>query len=304
MITRYTYRDLTWIDLESPTRDEVRSVMEEYRIHPIVANELLSPTVRPKVDPYDNFIYLLLHFPAVTHHHGKSTEQEVDFIVGKKFIITTHYELIDPLHEFSKMFEVNSLLDKGNMGEHGGYLFYYIIREMYRALGMQLDTLSERLEEIEARIFAGDEVGMVEVISSTNRDLLNFKQATRYHKEVLESFELAGRHFYGQDFSYHLRAITGEYYKVASVLEGHKEALLDLRDTNDSLLTTRTNEIMKVLTIMAFVTFPLSLIAGIFGMNTKEIPIVGMPHDFWWVIGIMVIGVVLMFAFFKYKKWL
>jgi len=304
MISRHSLKDLVWIDLESPTRDEVRQIMEEFNIHPIVANELLSPTLRPKVDPYENFIYLILHFPTVTHKHGNEPHQEVDFIIGEKFLITTHYELIDPLHEFSKVFEVNSILDKSNIGNHAGFLFFYLIRELYRMLTEELDHINTQLERIEQKIFIGQEVSMVEVISGINRDLLNFKQATRHHKEVLESFEIAGEKTFGADFRYYLRSITGEYFKIANILDGHKETILDLRDTNDSLLTTKTNEIMKVLTIMAFITFPLTLISSLFGMNTQDIPIVGLPNDFWIVIGIMVIGAAVMLLFFKYKKWI
>jgi len=304
MISRYTYKTLVWVDLESPTREEVREVMEEFHLHPIVGNELLEPTMRAKVEPYDEYVYLILHFPTILHKHNGETEQEVDFIVGRNFLITTHYELVDPLHEFSKIFEVNSMLDKSNIGEHAGFLFFYLIRQMYQTVLSELDRLDIKLEEIEASIFGDREVEMVQVISETNRDLLNFKQAIRHHKEVLESFEIAGRKLFGEDFVYYLRAILGEYYKASGILEGHKETLLDLRDTNDSLLTTRTNEIMKFLTIMAFVTFPLSLIASIFGMNTSFIPIVGNANDFWIVMGIMGFGTLGMFGFFKYKKWM
>lgn len=304
MISRYQHKKITWIDLETPTQDEVRQIMKEFDVHPIVANELLSPTVRPKVDLYDNLIYLILHFPAFAHKHGDSPEQEVDFIVGKKFIITTHYETIDPLHEFSKVFEVDSIIDKGNMGNHAGFVFFYIAKELYKSLAQELEYINNGLEAIEDKLFEEKEKELVTEISLVNRDLLNFKQAIRLHKDVLVSLELDGKQFFGNDFEYYLRAITGEYSKIASHLDGHRETILELRNTNDSLLTTKQNEVMKVLTIMAFVTFPLALIASIFGMNTRDIPIVGLNNDFWIIIGIMVIATLFMFMFFRRKRWL
>jgi len=304
MVSRHTYKKLTWIDLESPSKEEVRSIMKEFGIHPIVATELLSPTARPKVDLYDKFIYLILHFPAFAHTHGDSREREVDFIVGKNFLITTHYETIDPLHEFSRIFEVNSLIDKSHIGDHAGFLLYYIAKELYRSLGEELRLAGESLERVEESIFEGREREMVEEISLLNRRLLNFKQAIRLHGDILSSLEVAGESFFGHRFAYYLRALSGEYQKVANELEGDRETLLELRETNDSLLTTKQNEIMKVLTIMAFVTFPLSLIAGIFGMNTTYLPIIGAPGDFWIVMGIMLGSVVAMFAYFKKKQWI
>jgi len=153
MITKYKHKNLTWVDIEAPTREDVIQVMEEYHIQPLVADELNSPTLRPKVDVYDNFIYLILHFPTIFHKHGNQTEQEVDFVIGKDFLITTHYDVVDPLHDFSKVFEVNSILDKSNISEHAGFLFYYIIRELYRDLNVELDHVYNTLEGIESKIF-------------------------------------------------------------------------------------------------------------------------------------------------------
>lgn len=304
MISKYEHKNLTWIDIEKPTREEVLEVMEEYHVHPLAGNELLSPTLRPKVDVYNDQIYMILHFPAVSHSHGKSGGQEIDFIIGKDFLITTHYELIDPLHEFSRVFEVNSILDKSNIGDHAGFLFFYIVRELYKNLIIELDHINLQLENIEERIFSGEESDMVRVISNVNRDLLNVRQAIRPHKEILDSFEVAGRDFFGEDFAYHLRSISGEFYKVFNILEGHKETLLDLRDTNDSLLTTKTNEIMKVMTIMAFIFLPSAVISSVFGMNTKDMPFIGINLDFWYIIAMMFFTSSMIFIYFKFKKWM
>ncbi len=304
MLSRYTHKKITWIDLESPTSDEVREVMKEFNIHPIIANELLSPTLRPKVETHPGHMYMILHFPVFQHQNGESSEQEIDFIIGKNFLITTRYETIDPLHDFSKMFEVNTITDKSNMGDHAGFVFYYIMKELYKSLIQELEHIDNELEMIESNIFKGHEKEMVMSLSHTSRDLLNFKQSMRLHKDVLNSLEILGTQFFGAKFSYYLHSITGEYYKIANSIEGHKETLIELRKTNDSLLSTKQNEIMKILTIVAFITFPLSLIASVFGMNTKILPIVGMPGDFWVVMGIMFLATIGMFGFFRYKKWL
>lgn len=304
MIHRHTVDNVTWVDLESPTRDEVRQVMDEFQIHPIVGNELFTPTVRPRVEPAGESIYLILHFPSIAHKHGGKSEQEVDFVIGKDFLITTHYELIDPLHEFSKIFEANLMLDKSRITEHAGFLFFYLIRELYQRLGDELDDVGQKLEWIERRIFEGEEVEMVRTISETNRDLLSVKQAIRHHEEILESFDLAGRKLFGEDFTYYLRAIIGEYHKVANMLDGHKETLIDLRETNDSMLTTKSNEIIKVFTVLMFVMLPPSLVAALFSMNTQYVPIIGHPYDFWIIILLMIGATVVTYLYFKWKQWM
>lgn len=305
MITRHRHKELIWIDLESPTKDEVREIMEEYDVNPLAAEELLSPTRRPKVEVFKDFIFLILHFPAFKHSHLKeSANQEVDFIIGHKFLITTRYDTIDPLHKFSKVFEVNSILDRSDIGDHAGYLFFYMIKKLYKSVNHELHFINDKLDEIEEKIFKGYEREMVLELSKVSRQLINFKQETSLHKEVLESFDSAGRHFFGPGFIYHSKAIVGEYYKTQHGINALFHALTEIRETNNSLLTTKQNEIMKVLTVMAFVTFPLSVVASIFGMNTDILPIVGMPNDFWIIMGIMGAITVAFFLFFKYKKWL
>ena len=169
MLSRYEHGGVTWVDLENPTTDEVRRVMEEYGLNHFVAEELLLPTQKPRVEFHDKYLYVILHFPALRHAH-KTEEQEVDFVVGEKFLITTHYDTIDPLHKFSKVFEVNSVLDKSPMGEHAGYLFFYMLRRLYKAVEHELDFVRNDLVHIEHNLFGGLEVRMVRAISQCARD--------------------------------------------------------------------------------------------------------------------------------------
>lgn len=283
----------------SPSTEEVRELIDQFGIHPSIAEELLVPTERPKVDLYKGFIYLILHFPSI----GESS-QEIDFVVGKNFIVTARYNQNFDFHQFSKLFEVNSILDRSNMGDHAGFILFFILRHLYRSLLNRLTKISLTVSNIEREIFAGREREMVFALSVTARDLLNFKRTIRLHKDVLISLESAGVSIFGSDFQYYLKSLTGEYFKVESALLNDLETVFELRETNNSLVSTKQNEIMKILTIMAFVTFPLSLVASIFGMNTKSMPLVGTPYDFWIVVLIMLIMTGLMFIFFKFKKWL
>ena len=201
MITKHTHKKLTWIDVENPNPEEIRSLAVEYDINPLAANELLSPTLRPKVELHHNLIYIILHFPTFARTEGQhNSDHEIDFIIGKNFLITTHYKRVDTLYEFSKAFEVNSILDKSNLGDHAGFLFFYLIRQLYKFLEEELDSVTTDLKDIEAHIFKGDEKQMVFEISKVNRNLLNFRQATRPHQEVLTSLEVAGKKFFGEIF--------------------------------------------------------------------------------------------------------
>lgn len=259
--------------------------------------------MRPRVDFYPDSIAVILHFPALRHTQS-AKEQELDFVVGRNFIITTRYDSIDPLHEFAKIFEVNALLERPSIGDHAGFFFFYMLKKLYRSIEHEVDYIRRDLQTIEERIYAGDEVDMVVAISRSARALLNIRQTIEPHREVLKTLEADGAKFFGDDFSPYLRTLAGEYYRVHNHVMRETESLHELRETNNSLLSTKQNETMKVLTIMAFVTFPLSLIASIFGMNTGYLPLVGRDGDFLMVMGIMGFAAMLMFLFFKHKKWL
>lgn len=302
MITRYAQRNLTWVDLAAPSAQEVRSLMQEFDIDPVIAQELTSPSPKSKVERRGGLLYLVLHFPALRAAQSRP-EQEIDFIIGKHFLITTRYANIDPLHSFAKAFEADSVLGRSD-AEHGGHLFVGMVRDLYHSLLLECDRLHERLDEVENRIFAGKEREMVNQISVVGRMIHDFRRTLEPHKAMLESLEPYGERLFGAGFSYHIRSLLGEYSRVRHTLDHLREWLTELRETNNSLLTTKQNDIMKTFTVLAFLFLPLSFIAGLFGMNTEHNPIVGHQLDFWIVVGGMVVLAALFFVYFRRKKWL
>jgi magnesium transporter len=303
MHSRYEHQGLVWVDLESPSRDEVQDIVNEFGIEPLIAEELLLPSTKPRIDFAKEYIYLVLHFPALRHSH-KSHEQEVDFILGHNFLVTTRYDTIDPLHNFSKIFEVNTLLDKNQIGDHAGFIFFFMLKKLYKSIEHEVEFLRHTMSTIEKDIFEGHEVEMVTAMSNAGRDLLNLRQIIEPHREVLHDLEAAASKFFGDDYGPYARALSNEYYRVHNHIMRNTEILHELRETNNSLLSTKQNETMKVFTIMAFVTFPLSLIATIFGMGANDTPIIGMHGAFWLVLGIMITALLFMFLYFKHRRWL
>ena len=303
MISKYTYKGLTWVDLESPTEEELTHVTEQYSIPTIVGEEIRDKGVQSKAELHPHFIYLVLYFPHISHKSNRSVEQEIDFIIGNDFIITTHYDFIDALHEFSKTFEVDTILDRGVDADHAGFLFFHLIKALYDHSRYQLNSINTLLKNTEKKIFEGTEGSMVVMISNINRTLLDFRQALRFHREVLASFEVSAKKFFGDTFSYYISAIVSEYNKTQTVLDSHKEILDDLRDTNDSLLANKTNETIRLLTILTFLISPISVISSIFTMNTDFIVIKNL-HDLYAIL-LSMLGIgLLMFIYFKFKKWL
>lgn len=300
--TRF-HKDIAWVDLENPTAEEVRELIEKYGISPLVGNELLTPSIRSRADLYKNYSYVILQFPTLKDD-GSVESVEMDFIIGKNFIITTRYRTIDALFEFSKLFEADSVLEKTQMNEHGGFIFYHMLKFLYRNLTTELEKTLGQLLRLEDKVYGGKERDMVFALSNINRVLLNFSASIGMHREILKSFEANSDQLFGNEFSYFARNITNEYYRVEALLEQSKEYLKELRATNDALLNTKQNEKVALLTTVAFLTLPATLIASLFNMQLAYIPIAGVENDFWIVIGIMAIAMLFLYVIFKIKKWL
>lgn len=303
VLTKHEHRSLVWVDLESPTQEEIRSIADEYNLNPLVVHELSAPTLKPKVDLYQNFIYLILHFPRL-RRNKEEQDQEIDFIIGKKFLITVRYGTSETLHYVSKMFEASATLNKGNFGPHAGFIFFFLVSKLYESLTHELASVRESLRSIEDRIFNGEERDMVVCLSKVSRDLLYFKRSLSLHRDVLESFEIAGKKLLGEGFAFHLRTLIGDYYRVEHAVESNVAFLAELRETNNALLTTKQNEIMKTLTILAFIALPATTVLSLFQIDTVSRPIVGLPLDFWILtvmVGCIAFG---LYTWFRYKKWL
>lgn len=295
-------KNFLWIHLVHPSADDIFEIAKNYDLHPLVADELARPTFRPKVEQYDSHLYLVLHFPkydAEDSNHGA----EIDFIVGKNFFITTQYTDMPAFEDFLRMCESDKRKAKQFM-DTTGELLYHLLSHLFINALRELEIMDASIAAMKTFVFRIPNRKFVEDISLLRREVLDFRRTIQPQQSVLQSLEEEGKKFFGKEMRLYLSRIIGDYFRVWHILENHKETIEALHETNESLISLRTAEITKNLTIMAFVTFPLTLLASLFGMNAISVPIVGRPYDFWIIIGIMIAGVIGMFAYFRYKKWL
>ncbi len=303
MINRYEYEGIVWIDIENPTAEEITEIGQEFNLGLLLRQELLAPTLKPRVDLYPEVIYTLLHFPARRHTHNTKASQEVDFVIGKHFIITVHYDTVDALVDFARSFEAAMLLKRNNGKFHSGHVLFELAQRLYQEVEYELDSIEDSITAIESAIFSGHERDMVIAISRVSRELIDQKRTLSMHVEVLASLEHAVVSLFGQEFANYLRGVSAFHYRAHQRSLALMDTVTELRKTNDSLLTTRQNEITKNLTIMAFITFPLSLVAAVFGMNTEDTPVANTPHGFWIITSSMLVLTAVFFLYFKLKKW-
>lgn len=297
MIKQLKYKNVTWLDITKPTREEVNNLAKKYKLHNIVVEEILSSSTRSKVDWYENSIYLVLHFPI-----NKYEVAEIDFILGQDFIITTHTEAIQPLAEFAQILDGGTDNNK-DKDFHAGHLFYYMIRELYDPIEIELDGINNRLKKIEAKIFSGQEAAMVRSLSEANQQLLDIKWSLKFHHEVLNSLASLTKNFYSEKFDHYMRAVISEYEHIAELVRSNREIFVELHNTNESLITIKNGITMRVLTTLAFIFLPVTLIAFIFSMSGSG-PIVETYLSWPGIILLQIIVALIATGIAKYKKWI
>jgi Mg2+ and Co2+ transporter CorA len=190
-----------------------------------------------------------------------------------------------------------------NPAYKSGHILLELSERLYGSVENELESLEDSIGAIEREIFEGNEKEMVVALSVVSRELLNQKRTLSAHNDVLQSLEQITVMTLGEEYGNFLRGMKSFHTRVYTKAFALADVLDELRETNSALLYTRQNEIMKTFTIMAFTTFPLTLIAAIFSM-TVDLPLPGTELDFWYILAGMALMTTAFFAFFKFKRWL
>lgn len=302
MLREQKIKNVTWISLVKPGRADLKELKEKFpQIHPLILEDLETPTIRTRVENYDNHLYMVFHFPVFMEEERKTVSQEVDFILMTDAIITVQYDEIPLTENFWHECE-NAKIVGDQYGKSPAHLLYYILRQFFANSLRELDQIQEKIDTIEEEIFAGHEKEILEDISLLKRSVLDFRRAVKPQHFTLDSLVLQGVHFYGEKTKPFFNDLVGEYLKVWNLLENHKETLDALYETNHSLLSAKTNEVMRTFTILAFITFIPTAIANIYGMNIEGLPLTERPDAFLSIILMMIATTGLVYAALKWKK--
>ena len=296
---------ITWVDIQDPTKEDVEYLRESFHLHPVVLEQIIPPSWGTRVEQFASNLFLVLFFPIYSKERKETRPRELDIIVTSNALITNHYSSILPLKAMFDECNLYEDLKEQHMGKGVGLLLYRVLHTILEDTGKKTGKVDRKLILIEESIFKGREREMLTEISLAKADIINLWRIVRPQKGVFTSLrDNAASFFDGEHYTPYFSHLRNHWARIMSTLIIAKETINSLEQTNNALLTDKTNEIVKLLTIFSVIVFPLSLIAAIFGMNTKVLPLVGLPGDFWIITAIMGVGILFMIAFFKKKKWI
>ena len=294
---------ITWVDIQDPTPDDVNYLRKNFKFHPLVLGELIPPGHRPKVEHHQNYLFMGLYYPVYNKEKRETRSRELDIIVTKDTVVTSHYRSILPLKALFDRCNLYKESRRIYMSENSGILLFHILSGFWKNCLTKLIQVDRRLDQVEREIFRGKEKEMVSEISYVKTDIINFWRILEPQGNILESLATEGTKFFGKSLEPYFADIQGTYGQAWNSLKTYKETVLALENTNQSLLSTKTNEIIRILTVFSVIILPLTLLASLWGMNVI-VPFMESANGFWIIMGAMVLMTAFMFAYFKKKKWL
>jgi len=303
-IEEVSWGDFTWINIEPPTEREREYLAEHYPFHPLDLDDCLSRIQRPKIDEYDDYLFLVFHFPVYNVESRVTAASQLSVFIGEKYLITLHKGELKPLVKLFRDCELNEETRQEHFSQGTGYLLYRIIDRLVDYCLPIISKISANIEKTEDDIFATR--GMPRAIgdiSTLRRDVISFRRIIWPMRAVIATLEPKIRRFTSMDLAVYFGDMVDHVDKIWDALDEFKEIIEGLNDTHDSLSTNRTNEIMRMLTVIATILLPLTLVASLYGMNIP-LPFQDSHYSFILIFGVWAIIVTCMLIFFRHHRWI
>ncbi|MBC7225514.1 MAG: magnesium/cobalt transporter CorA, partial [Anaerolineae bacterium] len=296
------YSGTTWVNVEKPTLQDLEQLRQTFHFHPLDLEDVLSKNERPKIDEYEDYLFLVLQFPVFRKEQRLSFPSEVDIFLGPNYLVTAHDATLRPLVDLFRECEREETSRRQHLAAGPGRLLYSILDRMVDYLLLILNRVGARIRDIEENLFTEDMRLLVEEISLVRRDLVTLRRIVKPQIGLITNLELRDRPLIQQDLDVYFGDIADGFNKAWDILEDYHEVMDDLSETANALTSYRINEVMRVLTVISVIMLPLTLLSGIYGMNVP-LPLADSPLSFALILAFMVATVLGMLFYFRRRGW-
>jgi len=296
---------LTWIHLDAPAKDAAEQLAERFGWHPLDVEDVLSKRQRPKVDDYldDGYLFVVLHFPVYDPAIQRLNAAELDVFVGPDYLVTLPTVplrpvtgLFDRCHDDDEFRE--QLFAKGS-----GRLLYEVLDDLFDYCFPILDKIGHKLDSLEDDVFEGRSEEVVRDLSNAKQEIISYRKIIKPERSTLRLLERHVERFLPEELELYFDDIVDASERIWDMLDNYKEVVEALEDTNESVISHRQNDVLRILTVFSVIILPLTLITGVFGMNVR-FPGFDTAWAFWTIFALMAVALGGMLTFFRLKKWL
>src|SRR3954464_10396871 len=296
---------LRWIKIDRPGALEQSWLEENFDFHALDYEDVLSRNQGPKLDVYDDYLFIVLQFPIFDRSARRLGAGELDLFVGADFLITIPNQPLQPVEYLFERCRQKEEIREQLFSRGSGYLLYRLVDDGFDYCFPMLRKIGNKLDALEAEIFEGRSEEIVRDISNVKQEIINFRKVIRPQRPVLRDLEKVKQRYLApdMDLEIYFDDIVDAHERIWDMLENYKEVAEALEETNESVISHRLNDILRVLTSISVVILPLTLIASIMGMNTW-VPDQGNEAGFFVVLAVMALILIGLVAYFRRRRWL
>ncbi|MEI6433774.1 MAG: magnesium transporter CorA family protein [Bacteroidota bacterium] len=301
MIETINFGKLTWSHIVLPTANDLATLKSKYNFHDLVLDDCLTEVnMRPKIDIYDNYYFIILHFPTFDEDKRFVEVREIKFFLGSDYLISigrTHWLVYEMFRK-----EKNKKTDRLQV-ESSDVLLYQILDHVMLDVRKLVDLVDQDVDQCGKALFGKNAEPTIEKISVTRKNIILLNTMFKPQMDLFNKLQNGTIRGFDGNMQDYWSNIMDYFQKLWDVVEDDGELIRGYSMTFDSLQVNRTNDVIKILTLISSILLPLTFIASLYGMNIK-LPMQDHPFSFAIVAGAMVSIAVLMFVYFKIKKWM
>jgi magnesium transporter len=302
-IAEVTSNGLTWIHVDAPRSAQAQELAARFGWHDLDVEDVLSKRQRPKIDEYPEYLFAVLHFPRYDKQVQRLNAAELDLFLSQDYLVTLPNVELLPVTRLFRRCEEDEALRESLFSKGSGRLLYEVLDDLFDYCFPILDKIGHKLDTIEDEMFEGRSEEIVRDISNVKQEIISYRKIIKPERSTLRVLERDVERFLPEELDLYFNDIVDATERIWDLLDNYKEVVDGLEQTNESVISHRQNEVLRVLTVFSVILLPLTLITGIFGMNV-DFPGFDTAAAFWMVVGVMVATAVGLIAFFRYKKWL
>jgi magnesium transporter len=296
---------LTWVNAVGPDLDTAQTLAARFGWHPLDVEDVVSKRQRPKVDDYedDGYLFAVLHFPIYDKTIQRLNAAELDVFIGQDYLVTLPNRELLPVTRLFARCDADDGFREQLFAKGSGRLLYEVLDDLFDYCFPILDKIGHKLDRVEDEMFEGHAEDVVRDISNVKQEIISYRKVIKPERSTLRVLERRVDRFLPEELELYFDDVNDAVERIWDQLDNYKEVVEALESTNESVISHRQNNVLRLLTIISVTMLPLTLLTGIFGMNVLY-PGEGTNDAFWAILAALAATLGAMLAFFRWKRWL
>lgn len=285
-----------WIDIHE-NKDDFLAIKEIFKLHPLTVDDCLKKETRIKLEVFDNYLLLIVY--GINVNKGGIHIQEVDFILGKNFVITNHLNDVESIIQLQNDPKtLQKLLNKGPE-----FIVQYIMDRLIESFFPAIERIDEEIDAIETKIFHKADANTLARLFRFKQHVMDLKRHTGNHREVVSSLAKRTVPFLSPRSEVYFRDLYDKVIRVSEFIETQREIVANIVETHTIVVSNKMNEIIKVLTIITTIAMPMTVIGTWYGMNFEFMPELYWKWSYPTALVVMILFTFGMVYYFRRKEW-